>query len=269
MNALKTVAATALAAAVLAACTTAPSGRQQLLLMSDSELNQLGEQSFQQIRQQQQVSSNTAQRNYARCVVNALVAELPDPWRGMSWEVEVFAEESPNAFALPGGKVGINAGMFSLAENQHQIAAVLGHEIGHVVFRHANERISRSTLVGTGVQATGILVGARTSPETAQSVAGLLGAGAQVGVMLPFSREQEREADVYGQELMARAGFDPAQASRLWDRMIAASGGQRAPAFISTHPDPGARARALEQRAPALASTYAEARRQGRNPRCG
>jgi predicted Zn-dependent protease len=265
-----TVLATSLAiAAALAACTTAPSGRQQILLMSESQLSELGSQAFEQLKRDQPLSRDAGQQRYARCVVTALVAELPEPWRSRSWEVQVFADTTPNAFALPGGKVGVNAGMLQLAQNQDQLAAVIGHEIGHVVIQHANERVSRSQLVGAGVQLGGAVVGGATSPETARTVTGLLGAGAQVGLMLPFSRDQEREADVYGQDLMARAGFDPAQAAPLWQNMIAASGGARAPAFISTHPDPGARARALQQRAPALDPVYRQARQSGRTPRCG
>ena len=156
------------------------------------------------------------------------------------------------------------------AANYGAIGAVIGHEIGHVVFRHANERMSRSTLVGAGVQAGGALVGMRTNPETARTVAGLLGAGAQLGVMLPFSREQEREVDVYGQDLMAKAGFDPAEASRLWQNMIAASGRSGGTLqALSTHPDPQARATALQQRAPALQAQYQAARAQGKRPSCG
>lgn len=271
MNRFKTLTAfVVVGAALTAACTTAPSGRQQLLMLSDSELNQLGAQSFEQIKAEQPLSRNAAHQRYVGCVVNALVAELPQEWRSQAWEVQVFADESPNAFALPGGKVGVNTGMITLAQNQDQLAAVIGHEIGHVIFRHANERMSRSALVGAGVQAGGALAGARTTPETARTVAGLLGAGAQLGVMLPFSREQEREVDVYGQDLMAKAGFNPAEASRLWQNMIAASGRSAgAVQALSTHPDPQARASALERRAPALMPQYEAARAQGKRPACG
>lgn len=269
MNRCKSLTTAIVLGVALTACTTAPSGRQQLLMLSDSELSQLGAQSFEQLKSEQALSNNAAHRRYVSCVVNALVAELPQEWRSQSWEVQVFADESPNAFALPGGKVGVNAGMINLAQNQDQLAAVIGHEIGHVVFRHANERMSRSTLVGAGVQAGGALVGTRTTPETARTVAGLLGAGAQLGVMLPFSREQEREVDVYGQDLMAKAGFDPAQASRLWQNMIAASGRSAGSMqALSTHPDPQARATALQQRAPALQAQYQAARSQGKRPAC-
>lgn len=269
MKRLTALATSMAIATVLAACTTAPSGRQQLLLLSDTQLNALGEQSFDEIKRTQPLSTNAQHRRYAECVVNALVAELPSQWAQLPWEVQVFADASPNAFALPGGKVGVNAGMFTLAENQSQLAAVIGHEIGHVVFRHANERVSRSQLVGAGVQAGGAIIGAQTSPEAARTAAGLLGAGAQVGLMLPFSREQEREVDIYGQDLMAEAGFDPSQAAALWRNMIQASGGASQAAFLSTHPDPSARAQRLADRAPALQGTYERARQSGRNPRCG
>lgn len=257
-----------LAVCLLAGCVTAPSGRSQLMMVSDAQMNQLGAASFDQLKTSGKLDHDPVRLDYARCIVTALVRELPPEWRRSEWEVRVFEDDSPNAFALPGGKVGINRGMFALVENQDQLAAVIGHEIGHVVFRHSGERVSQNLLAQTGLSVAAAVAGTRTSPETARAVTGLLGAGAQVGILLPFSREHEREADVYGQELMARAGFDPAAAAALWRNMQRRSG-TRGVEWLSTHPDPENRIRALEARVPGLAPVFRRARDAGRRPQCG
>ena len=180
----------------------------------------------------------------------------------------MFQDDSPNAFALPGGKVGVNTGMFKVAKNQDQLAAVIGHEIGHVYARHTNERVSRQAATSTGLAVLGAVAGARYGQSGADLVTQGGGAAAQLGLLLPFSRIQETESDQIGQRLMAQAGFDPAQAAELWRNMLAAGGG-RSPQWLSTHPDPQNRIRALEAHAPALEPVYRDARKAGRTPRCG
>lgn len=237
------------------------------MVVSDSQMNELGAASFDQLKTEGKLSTDPRHRAYANCVVKALVNELPSEWRGLPWEVQVFAEDKPNAFALPGGKVGVNSGMFTLAADQDQLATVLGHEIGHVVFRHSGERVSQNIAAQTGMSVAGAVASARTSPETARAVTGLLGAGAQIGVLLPFSRKHETEADVYGQDLIARAGFDPQAAAALWQNMQRA-GGARTSQWLSTHPDPENRIRALQANAPALMPVYQRAQQQGKRPVC-
>lgn len=259
----------AVSALLAVACTTTPSGRSQLLLVSESQMQQMGAAAFEQMKAKDKLAGDARQQAYVRCVADQLVRALPAEWQRLSWEVQLFDDATPNAFALPGGKIGVNTGMLRVATDQHQLAAVLGHEIGHVVFRHANERVSRSALAETGVQLIGAYAGARGTPESTRTLMGLLGAGVQVGVLLPFSREQEREADIYGQELMARAGFDPAAATALWRNMLAQDGAGRPPPLLSTHPDPGNRLQRLAERAPELAPEYQRARAAGRDPKCG
>ena len=249
------------------ACTTAPSGRSQLMMVSDAQMNQLGAASFDQLKSSGKLSRDPRHAAYARCVVDALLPELPDEWRRLRWEVQVFDDPTPNAFALPGGKVGVNTGMFSLTDGQDQLAAVIGHEIGHVVFRHSGERVSQNLMAQTGLSIAGAVATANTSSANARAITGLLGAGAQVGVLLPFSRQHESEADIYGQELMARAGFDPRAAAALWTRMQQQSG-SRGSEWLSTHPDPANRIRALNARAPGLMPTFEQARAAGKRPRC-
>lgn len=255
--------------ALLAACATSPTGRRQLLVVSDSEVNQMGLATFQQMKANDKLSIDKRKSDTIDCIVHALVAQLPSQWQGYDWEAQVFAIDSANAFALPGGKVGVNTGLFKVATTQDQLAAVIGHEIGHVIARHSNERLSQSVLVEAGTSLVGAYAGRNASPEQVNQLVALLGAGTQVGVLLPYSRLHESEADRIGQELMAKAGFDPRQAAILWENMIRASSGSAAPPrLLSTHPDSNARARALAEAAPALMPAYEAARQAGRQPRC-
>jgi predicted Zn-dependent protease len=254
-------------AASVAACATAPSGRSQLLLVSGSEMAQMGATSFEQLKRSDKLANDPVHLGQVQCVVRALTAGLPASAR-VNWEAQLFQDDNPNAFALPGGKVGVNTGMFSVARNQDQLAGVIAHEIAHVIFQHANERVSQQMAAGVGVQALGAYTGARTSPQTTQMLMSALGLGAQLGVLLPYSRKHESEADVYGQQYMARAGFDPNGAVALWQNMIAASRSGRAPTILSTHPDPQNRIQALAAQAPALMAEFRAARAAGHAPNC-
>jgi predicted Zn-dependent protease len=193
---------------------------------------------------------------------------LPDGQR-RNWEEGVFVDKSPNAFALPGGKVGVYTGLFDVAKNQDQMAAVIGHEIGHVIERHHDERVTRQMGASGVVQVLGALAGSRYGQGAADGVAQGGGLLAQAGFLLPGTRAQESEADIVGQRLMAQAGFDPRQAVNLWQNMIAASNGARSPEWLSTHPDPRARIGELQKRADELMPVYEKARAAGRKPNCG
>ncbi|HLT05055.1 MAG TPA: M48 family metallopeptidase [Pseudomonas sp.] len=257
-------------AVVVAACatTTSPTGRKQYMAYSDAELNQVGAQAFNEMKAKQQTLSGGQQSAYVQCVVQALVAQLPAEWRSLPWETAVFVDDTPNAFALPGGKVGVHTGMFKVAKNQDQLAAVLGHEIGHVYARHTNERVSRQAATSGVLGLLGAVAGARYGDRASQAITQGGGTLAQLGLLLPFSRNQEAESDQIGQQLMAQAGFDPAEAVNLWQNMIDAAG-SRQPEWLSTHPDPQNRIASLRQRAPTLQGTYQAARNAGRTPRCG
>ena len=185
----RTVTALALATA-LAGCatTTSPTGRTQYMAYSDNDLNQAGAQAFAEMKSRQKTVSGGSQNSYVNCVVKALVQQLPPDWRNLPWETAVFVDDAPNAFALPGGKVGVNTGMFKVAKNQDQLAAVIGHEIGHVYARHSNERASRQTATSTGLAVLGALAGARYGQGASDMVTQGGGAAAQLGVRLPFSR---------------------------------------------------------------------------------
>src|SRR5688572_21750119 len=146
---------------LVAACatTTSPTGRRQTVgAVSQEQLNQLGAQAFAEAKASKPQSKDARETAYVRCVVNAITRELPAGWQA-NWETALFVDSSPNAFALPGGKVGINTGIFTVAKNQDQLAAVVAHEVGHVVSRHHDERITRQMGAQTGLGILGAIVG--------------------------------------------------------------------------------------------------------------
>lgn len=249
--------------ALLAGCATTPTGRQQFILVSDSDMNQMGATAFDQIKSSGRVAKDPVRSRYVGCVAQALIAQLPEPYRSQPWEVVLISDKSANAFALPGNKVGVHTGLLALASTQDQLAVVIGHELGHVVARHAAERVSQQYATETALQ----VLNSATGGER-QQMLGLLGAGAQAGITLPFSRLHESEADDLGQRYMAKAGFDPRAAAQLWQKM-AQQGGDRPPVFLSTHPDPVQRIQKMAAAAPALVPVYENARAAGRRPNCG
>lgn len=254
-----------LSACLLAGCVTSPTGRSQLMMVSDSQMSQMGLAAFNDMRKQGKFVDAPRERAYATCVSHALIAALPPPWNTQQWEVQIVDDDTANAFALPGGRIGVNKGMFKLANNQDLLAVVLGHELAHVVARHGAERVSDNLAAQAAVTAGTVYAGSRGGD--ANTAAALLGAGAQLGILLPFSRTQESEADTLGQRYMAQAGFDPRAAVTLWQKMDA-QGGSKPPAFMSTHPSPGGRAQALSRQAEQLLPVYQQARASGRAPNC-
>jgi len=264
---------TALAAAVLlagCATTTSPTGRTQYVgAVSQAQLNQMGEQAFAETKTQMRASTDAKQQAYVRCIVTDIVRELPANWQQLNWESVVFVDDNPNAFALPGGKVGVHTGILKVAQNQDQLAAVIAHEIGHVYANHHDERITRQMGAQGLLGVAGAALGARYGEGAQQSANQLGGAALQTTFLLPGTRTQETEADVVGQDLMAKAGFDPRAAVGLWQNMIAASGGNRPPQWLSTHPNPENRISELQARAASLVPAYEQAQAAGKRPRCG
>lgn len=247
---------------LVAACATSPLGREQLILFPEDEMQQMGAAAFQQLKEQTPQSDVQSVNRYVECVAEAVTGVVDQPG---DWEVTVFAEDQVNAFALPGGKIGIYTGLLDVAENQDQLATVMAHEVAHVLARHGNERLSTQYATSTGLDLVAMVAGSDTTAK--QTALGLLGVGAQVGVLLPFSRSQETEADVLGLELMAKAGFDPDESVSLWRNMIAASEGTP-PEFLSTHPSGESRIEVLQNRIPQAAELAQQARAAGRRPDC-
>ncbi|GAP76596.1 Zn-dependent protease with chaperone function PA4632 [Pseudoalteromonas sp. SW0106-04] len=252
--------------AALGGCKTSPTGRTQVALYSDSEMSQLGGASFEQMKKEQKINKDPATNAYVQCVADAVITVLPQQYAQQEWEVVVFDEPSANAFALPGGYIGVHTGLLDVAQNQDQLATVLGHEVGHVIAEHSNERVSQSQLLQTGMQLGAVALD-MSEVSYRNEIMQALGLGAQFGVVLPFSRTHESEADEIGLELMAKAGFEPQQSVALWQNM-AKQGGARQPEFLSTHPAPSSRITQLQKQMTNAQSLYNSAQKQGKRPQC-
>ena len=227
---------------LVAACSENPAtGRRQFMLISDADLAALGQEAWRDALQRlPRVNDLAMQRRLAR--IGESVAQVSSS-RANDWEFVVFDSPEINAFVLPGGKVGFFRGLMEQANSDDEIAAVMGHEVGHVEARHAAERMSQQVALQVGVS----IASAALSEEYGQNadiIAGALGAGALYGVILPYSRMQEFEADRLGVDLMRQAEFDPAGALSFWRRM--ASGGEDAIEWMSTHPADQTRLEALQ-----------------------
>jgi len=229
--------------------------------MSDSELDQMGLQAFDNLKAEKPQSKNSQYTNFVICIAEAITHET-----GGDWEVIVFEDDSLNAFALPGNKIGVHTGLIKLVDNQDQLAAVIGHEVGHVLARHSNERMSQKAAVSQGIGLVSA-VGNPTSP-LGQLAVSSLGIGAQYGIILPFSRTHESEADIIGLDLMAKAGFDPRQSINLWQKMDQASKGQQPDEFMSTHPSHDTRINELSEHMPKAMQFYQQAQSIGKTPHC-
>ncbi|MGZ4968537.1 MAG: M48 family metallopeptidase [Methylobacter sp.] len=246
---------------LLSACITSPTGRSQLVFMPDQQIDQMGLQAFDDLKKQKPISTNSKYIQTASCIAGAITQQT-----GGNWEVVVFEDPTPNAFALPGNKIGVHTGMLALVDNQDQLAAVIGHEVGHVLAKHSNERASQEFAVNQGMS----IIQAVSAPQTAlgQTALGMLGVGAQYGILMPYSRTHESEADTIGVDLMAKAGFDPKQSVTLWQKMERATQGQQPIEFMSTHPSNATRIQQLEQHMPQAMTLFEQAQSAGKQPHC-
>jgi predicted Zn-dependent protease len=223
----------------------------------------MGVAAFTDKKQKSKLVTSATTNQYVSCVANAITAVLTGEQQ-REWEVAVFEDDSANAFALPGAKIGVHTGLLKIAVNQDQLAAVIGHEVGHVLARHGNERMSIEFASQTGQQLAGTVL---QGSEQGALVIAALGLGTQYGVVLPFSRTHEAEADLIGLDLMAKAGFDPRGSVTLWRNMAKASEGEP-PEFLSTHPAHKTRINGLDANMEGAYATYMAAKQQGRNPKC-
>lgn len=231
------------------------------MLMPESQVDQMGLQAFEKLKRDKPISSNARFIQAANCIAGNITQGI-----GGNWEVVVFEDPQFNAFALPGNKIGVYSGLFSLVANQDQLAAVIGHEIGHVLAKHSAERASQEMAMSSGMS----MIQAVANPQSqmGQAAFGILGLGAEYGVLMPYSRTQESEADIIGIDLMAKAGFDPRQSIALWQNMSRATQGQQTAEFLSTHPSHSTRIRDLEQHMPQAMGFYQQAQAMGRRPQC-
>ena len=251
-------------ALTLCACSTSPTGRKQLLIFSNAQLDQMGEQAFTSMKADLTVSNRATTNDYVSCVANAIIPHIPENAHKGTWELVVFDDPQINAFALPGGKIGVYTGLLNVAQNADQLAAVIGHEIGHVIANHSNERMSQGQLINIGSQAINAILDANEVPNNPTMMTAI-GLGFQVGVQLPFSRAHESEADVIGLVLMAKAGFDPRESVELWKNMAAASQGNKPPELLSTHPSETTRIQLLKAN---MKSALADYNKTTTRPNC-
>lgn len=236
---------------VLLGCSSTPTGRNQLKLMSESRMSSMGEQSFEEMKKNLKISKDPKKNAYVKCVSNRiLTSEGRNP---SEWEVVVFEDKAVNAFALPGKNIGVYTGMLDVATDQAELAAVIGHEIAHVDADHGNERVSQNILLQGGLAAANIAL-ATQGNENGQLIMAGLGLGAQFGIMLPYSRKHESEADMIGLRYMSKAGFNPKGSVSLWQKM--AKGGSHGPEFLSTHPVPETRIEQLNAKMPEAMAVY-------------
>lgn len=256
-----------LLALLVSACSSSPTGRKQLVLKSDAELEREGTRQFRIIQEQAPLVKNGATIDFVACVADAIVAELDGDDADLYWELAIVDQPDVNAHVLPGGKIVVKAGLLGVTQNQHQLAAVLGHEVAHVTAHHANERASRSAVAGVGVEIAAILLGGGYSNQT-RGAYEALSTGTALGIMNPFSRKQETEADIVGLHYMARAGFDPRQSVELWKAMNAKNQ-TKIPEYMSTHPSGDTRIENLVAEYPTALALYNEAKAQGKDPNCG
>ena len=250
---------------VVSGCETNPyTGRSQLLMTSVSEEMQLGAQAYSQVKNDPKLRQSQDPREIepvkriaARIIEAAKRSKYAEMAQQFQWEVTVIKDDkTANAFALPGGKMAVYTGIFPMAKTEAGLAAVMGHEVVHALARHGAERMSQGQLTNVGLQVVGAAAGATGGGGAlGQAAMAALGVGAQVGVLLPFSRKHESEADYVGILLAADAGYDPREAVALWERMGHMSGG--APSeFLSTHPSHETRITQLKRWMPEAMAIY-------------
>ena len=251
---------------VLSACTTSSTGRNQVSLYSNAELNKMGITSFDKMKKEIPISNDKATNDFVMCVANAITENVPASAHQGNWEVVVFDSPQVNAFALPGGKIGVYTGILRVTENQDQLAAIIGHEVGHVIEHHSNERLSAGKVSNIGIAVATIALGASDIENKELWMAGL-GIGIQYGVIMPYSRSHESEADIVGQELMARSGFAPKASVQLWKNMSKLSK-DAPPEFMSTHPSNQTRIKQLNEHLTVSHPLYLSEKNAGNTHHC-
>lgn len=230
-------------------------GRTQVVGMSREQEAALGLSSFQQVLSENHVIQSGPSADMVRRIGQRLALVSEDP--GFEWEFTLLESGDANAFCLPGGKVAVYSGILPITQTESGLAVVMGHEIAHAIARHGAERMAHQQLA----QFAQIAVGMSTNdmdPNTRRAVLGAFGVGAQFGLLLPFSRKHESEADYMGLQFVARACYDPREALQVWQRMSDYATARKPPEYLSTHPSDETRIRQFEQWMPEALAIYNE-----------
>ncbi len=245
--------ATVILALFFIGCTKAPiTGRSQFIMISPQQEMALGMKSAQEVLKTEKISTNPQQNAMVKRVGERIAAVTG---KNYAWEFFVIdKDDEPNAFCLPGGKVFVYSGIFKYIANDDELAAVLGHEIGHAIARHGAERMSAGQLTQITGQVLQSVMQGRGNPQNTAAVMQAFGIGSQLGVMLPHSRTQEYEADNIGLVLMAKAGYNPQAALTFWKK-FSQSGGTP-PEYLSTHPAPQHRIEQIKALLPKVMPIY-------------
>jgi predicted Zn-dependent protease len=238
-----------------AGCASAPyTGRRQLLITSEGRETAMGLTAFQEAKRRFPISRDPDLNAVVQQVGSRIAAAADRP--DYRWEFVVFAnDKDANAFCLPGGKVGIFTGIMKYTGDESGLATVIAHEAGHALARHAGERASQAMLTQLGGLGLGLGLGG-VNPAAGQAIMQGYGLGTQMGILLPYSRAQELEADRIGMILLAKAGYDPVCALNFWQRMMARERGLKPPQFLSTHPRDENRLKAMAEFLPEAEKYY-------------
>jgi len=238
--------------------------RKPLILTSQAQENKLGEDAYKDVLSKEKRSTDAQATAMLERVGKRLAAAAPD--MGFKYEFVLLESKTVNAFCLPGGKVAVYTGILPYCQDEAGLATVLGHEIAHAIARHGGERMTQGMVaegLGAGLD---LLLKEGGASDTARKLAGgAYGAGAQVGILLPYSRKHELEADYLGLQYMSKAGYDPRLAPEFWKRF--ASAGSNVPTFLSTHPNSADRAEKLGQAVPAAMALYEASAKYGAGER--
>jgi predicted Zn-dependent protease len=249
----------------LSGCYTNPvTGRQSLVLMSQGEEVTLGQQSFAAISSTEKISNDPGQTARVKRIGARIAGAVGDQMPNAKWEFVVFESKDANAFALPGGKVGVYTGLLQLAENDSELAIVMGHEIGHVIARHGAERMSEAMVIAGVGAASAAVVETKTDAKTRDLFLLAYGGATTIARVLPHSRGNESEADRMGAVYAARAGYDPRAAISFWQKMSkqkeTVAAGATPPAWLSTHPSDQKRIADLQAFMPQVVPLYEASR---------
>ena len=251
---------------IIACSKNALTGKNQFTLLPESELQSMATGQYQQFLSTNKVVPTTGNRDAEMVrrvgqritrAVESYYAEkgITDRLQGFKWEYNLVDDKAVNAWCMPGGKIVVYTGLLPVTQNEAALAVVMGHEVAHALLQHGNQRMS--TQIGASAVQAGLQVALANKPvETQNAFLTAYGLGAQVGVLLPFSRKHELEADDWGLKFAAMAGYNPQEAINLWKRMEQASAGQKPPEFLSTHPSEGHRIEQLEKLMPEALKYY-------------